>query len=117
MARKVKFHISLDICINESDLALLRLLGRLSSPTSPPVSLTARALAEELHLSLAMVRRSCRVLVNRGLIIVRGVRRSDGGRDANTYEITVLGREVIPLQGSMRPQRRPLRGPSSPQHD
>lgn len=117
MARKVKFHVSLDIFINESDLALLHLLGRLSPVTTGPVSLTARALANELQLSLATVRRSCRVLVDRGLIIVRGVRRRDGGRDANTYEITVLGREVLSLQGSMRPQRLPLHDPSSSHRD
>lgn len=117
MARKVKFHVSLDIFINESDLALLHLLGRLSPVTTGPVSLTARALANELQLSLATVRRSCRVLVDRGLIIVRGVRRRDGGRDANTYEITVLGREVLSLRGSMRPQRLPLHDPSSSHRD
>lgn len=79
MARKVSFHITLDVFINESDYALLQLLGSLSARGERPIVMTARSFSTRLNLSLATVRRSCRTLASKGLISVRARRATTAG--------------------------------------
>lgn len=105
MSRRVDYRITVDVSINESDLALLECLGMAGAACGSPLRLPAKWFARELNLSLATVRRSFKTLHEKGLIVMRGGTREDGGRDANVYEITALGLKVLNSQGFMRPRR------------
>lgn len=105
MTRKVEFRLAINVAINETDLALLRLLGERCAKDPGPVVLTARMVAGELALSRATIHRSCRTLVEKGLLVTQGSWRDDGGRGANSYEVTRLGFEVLGSTGTMRPRR------------
>ena len=106
MARRIDYHIGLDISINETERELLRCLRDLTSRPGEPVSMTARGLSERLKTSTATVRRACRALSRKGLILSQDVRREDGSRAANEYVITLVGWEVLRSKGTMRPVRR-----------
>lgn len=105
MTRRVEFRLAINVAINETDLALLRLLGERCSSVPGPVFLTVRVIAGELAFSRATIHRSCRALVDKGLVVTQGSWRDDGGRGANSYEVTRLGFEVLGSQGVMRPPR------------
>lgn len=104
MARMLKFTVTLEVRINESDYALLRYLAKRVDYAQKPVLLTAHALADAIQMSVPTARRSSKKLASTGLIVMRGQQRQDGGRDANTYEITQLGFEVLKLKAAMRPR-------------
>lgn len=105
MSRRVDYHITVDVSINESDLALLECLSVVKTEFGSPMRLPAKWFARELNLSLATVRRSFKTLSCKGLIVMRGGTREDGGRDVNVYEITALGLKVLSSEGFMRPRR------------
>lgn len=105
MARKVCYTLTLKISINESELRLLRLIASRCTVPGKPVELTARSFSDELNLSMATVRRSSKTLQDNLLILVYDTRRDDGGRAANSYVLTSLGRELLSHKGSMRPRR------------
>lgn len=107
VSRKVEYHITVDVSINESDLALLKHLGALFTEPGSPTRLSAKRFAADLGMSLTTVRRSLRTLACKGLIVTRSGTRDDGGRDVNGYEITTLGLKVLESQGFMRPRRIP----------
>ena len=105
MARTLRFVITMEVSLNESDLALLRLIEQRTAGSSSPRNLTARTLAEGLHMSLATARRSCRNLADKGLVTMSRRMREDGGRDANAFEVTRLGFAVLRSEGTLRPRR------------
>lgn len=105
VARRVKYRITLDVTINESDLALLRMLGAFTAELDEPAQITMKVLTRELNRSATTVRRSFRRLSSKGLIVKRSSVRDDGGRGVNTYELTDLGLKVLHSEGVMRPQR------------
>lgn len=113
MARKVCYTITLKISINESELKLLRLIASRCTVPGTAVELTARSFSDELNLSMATVRRSSKTLQDNLLILVYDTRRDDGGRAANSYEVTSLGRELLRHKGTMRPRRVPSASPSA----
>lgn len=110
MSRKISYEITMSISISESDLALLAYVSsRTSRGTS--VSMTMKALSRGAKTSVATARRASRNLENKGLLVVRDVRRSDGGYDANLYSLTELGYLLLESKGSMHPRRVNMRKP------
>lgn len=108
MARKLNYRILL--AINETERALLGCLDVQVRASGGVAVLSARALSEKTSLNQQTVRRSCRSLAEKGLIIVKPMTREDGSRSANEYRITLAGRLVLesePIPSSaLIPERR-----------
>lgn len=105
MAHALRFMVTVEVNINESEYALLSFLERQETRVQEPRAFTASTLATAINMSVSTARRSSYKLVRTGLVVMRGQQREDGGCDANTYEVTRLGREVLKCPPLPRPYR------------
>lgn len=95
MSCHLGYRVTLDISINETNLMVLAAIKDWEEGHRG--SLTVRALATEVGVSAASVRRSCSRLSEQGLLTVHEAWHEDGGRLANLYEVTYLGHELIAM--------------------
>ncbi len=97
LAKKITYPITLEITINESELAFLKFLDkRLAGEES--VSLTTKEISSKLNTSDSSVRRCYRSLAQKGLISVATGYRDDGSYTANSYAVTIVGSMVLRLE-------------------
>lgn len=94
LAKKITYPITLEITINESELAVLKYLDkRLAGEKS--VSIAIKEICSKLNASDSSVRRCFRSLARKGLITVVEGRRKDGSCAANSYAVTCVGSMVL----------------------
>ena len=107
MARHLSLQLTIEVSINETDLALLRYLGSASDARDMDEAIPVRALAEALGVCASTVRRSAKALAEQNLINYCSSHRVDGGREGNRYAVTRLGRKVLAITDeSWRESRR-----------
>ena len=108
MARKLNYRILL--AINETERALLGCLAAEVRESGGMAVLSAHVISEKTSLNQQTVRRSCRSLAEKGLIIVRPTTHEDGSRSANEYRITLVGHLVLESEpiprSALIPERR-----------
>lgn len=94
MAKKIVYSLSLEITINETELAFLKFLGKRQG-NERHIAFTSKEVADKIGASESSVRRIYRDLATDGLIFVNEGRREDGSRTANSYGLTLMGRQIL----------------------
>lgn len=94
MTCQVGYTLELRVRVNETERDLLAAIEA-AAPAGGPATLTARRLSRTLRVSDKTCRRAFGALARKGLLVVRAVRRDDGGLDANSYELTDVGRALL----------------------
>lgn len=86
---------SVRVQINETDRALLDVVGEHVGGPNVTASIPNRAFVDCINKSAQTVRRSCQKLERMGLIRSWRCKRADGSFDANKYEVTLVGWAVL----------------------
>lgn len=94
MAKKIVYSLSLEITINETELAFLKFLSKRQG-NERHIAFTSKEVADKIGASESSVRRIYRDLATDGLIFVNEGRREDGSRTANSYGLTLMGRQIL----------------------
>lgn len=98
MAKRVPLAIP-NVRVNETSLAVLRVIANRALHTTGvrcgrvPISL--REMSSLVSTSEQTIRRSCSALCDEGLLLRFEGWLDNGGQEANSYEITALGLEVL----------------------
>ncbi len=88
------YSLSLEITINETELAFLKFLSKRQG-NERHIAFTSKEVADKIGASESSVRRIYRDLATDGLIFVNEGRREDGSRTANSYGLTLMGRQIL----------------------
>lgn len=94
MAKKIVYSLTLEITINETELAFLKFLSKRQG-NERHIAFTSKEVADKIGASESSVRRIYRDLATDGLIFVNEGRREDGSRTANSYGLTLMGRQIL----------------------
>lgn len=94
MTRRVRMRVPCQVRVNETELAILRLLE--ASPRGA-VSLSVGEFSSKLGRCDASVRRSIGLLEQKGLIEVHSRYLRNGGQVENEYELTDVATEYLQL--------------------
>lgn len=88
------YSLTLEITINETELAFLKFLSKRQG-NERHIAFTSKEVADKIGASESSVRRIYRDLATDGLIFVNEGRREDGSRTANSYGLTLMGRQIL----------------------
>lgn len=94
MTRRVRMRVPCTVRVNETELAILRVLE--GSP-SGSISLSIGEFSTRLGRCDASVRRSIGLLEQKGLIEVHSRYLRNGGQVENEYELTEVAQEYLQL--------------------
>ena len=91
MTKRVHTGGDVDVRINETELAVMRLVG----PSSTSKTISCSEIAHELDCSVATVRNALRSLKAKELLASKSRFLQNGGQLENEYSLTSKGRSVL----------------------